>query len=310
MSALKNLLQQIVDYAGLFPPAALPLSDVVSNYSRYVTDEYHWMLARLIVPASRLPEFADICREKFPEGPSRNRWKISALIPAADAEDDAFEKALTTIEQFNREQDFAEVDTVEGKLPRPNLIEATCDRLPDRLSAFLEIPHHDPDAIISALAVCGRPNTFGKIRTGGVTPDLIPSAERVANFMQHCASANLGFKATAGLHHPFRAEFALTYENDSPRATLHGFINVFLAACFAKLEDWRVEPLTELLETRDPAAFAFDTDSISYSGHTLSASDIAAMRGNFAISFGSCSFTEPVDDLIQAGWLANAAKTV
>ena len=36
-----------------------------------------------------------------------------------------------------------------------------------------------------------------------------------------------------GLHHPIRAERALTYAPDSPRATMHGFLNVFAAAAFA-----------------------------------------------------------------------------
>ena len=208
MSALRQLLHNIIDYAGLFPPAGLPLQEVVQNYSQYAPGEHNWMLARLIVPASRLTAFAETFRSLFPDGLDQPPWKISTLIPPVNAEDDGFGNAMRTIEQFNADNDFAIVDTVEGKLPSQNLVDDTCKELLDSLSAFLEIPHADPNPTISRLAAFDRPNTFGKIRTGGVTPDLIPTAERVANFMCHCASTNLGFKATAGLHHPLRAEFA------------------------------------------------------------------------------------------------------
>lgn len=310
MSALRNLLPKIIDYAGLFPPAAFPLPDVVRNYAAYVPGDHSWMLARLIVPASRLAELADVYRTAFPQGIDQPAWQISALIPPVDNSPDAFESTMRGIDKFNQENDFAVVDTVEGKLPAADLIEPTCARLLDSLAAFLEIPHTDPDETISKLAAIDRPNTFAKIRTGGVTPDLIPTPERVANFIRRCADARLGFKATAGLHHPLRAIFALTYESESPRATMHGFINVFLAACYARQKNWSTGQLTALLDQRDPAAFSMAEDQIEFDGQALTADEIATVRRDFAISFGSCSFVEPIDDLIRLGWLADAAKTV
>ena len=56
----------------------------------------------------------------------------------------------------------------------------------------------------------------------------------VARFIAACAAAGVAWKATAGLHHPVRAEQALTYEPASPRAVMHGFLNVFAAAAFAR----------------------------------------------------------------------------
>ena len=63
------------------------------------------------------------------------------------------------------------------------------------------------------------------------------------------------FKATAGLHHPVRAPQALTYEADSPRALMHGFLNVLLAGTFAWHGERDIEPI--LAET-EPQAFRFD----------------------------------------------------
>jgi hypothetical protein len=39
------------------------------------------------------------------------------------------------------------------------------------------------------------------------------------------------------------------------------------------------------------------------SGVTLTAEQIHAARKQFCIGFGSCSFTEPLDDLRKLGWL-------
>ncbi|MGI9518750.1 MAG: hypothetical protein ACR2NP_16955 [Pirellulaceae bacterium] len=308
MLALHRLLHQIVDYAGLFPPASLSLDTVARNYHEYVTSQHSWMLARLIIPATRLQEFADIGKALFPDGTRQNRWQISALIPSVS--DDSFDEAVASIEAFNQQCDFAQVDTVEGKLSDINVAGASVDRIPASLNAFLEIPHNDPDEIIRELAAMGRSNAFAKIRTGGVTTNLIPSSERVANFICRCAAANLAFKATAGLHHPLSGEYRLTYEADSATGRMHGFINVFLAACFARCHDWTSDHLVTLLETTSPDAFVPGNNQIAFGGLALSAADIETVRQEFAISFGSCSFTEPVEDLIALGWLADAAKTV
>lgn len=310
MSVLKKLLFQITDYAGLFPPAALPLAAVIKNYEKYVPGDYHWMLARLIIPSGKLSEFAKLYQQLFPGGLDHQAWKISALIPPIDAGENAFSNAMESIESFNQDHKFAQVDTVEGRLPTADLIDSTVSALSESLSAFLEIPFAAPNQTIEKLAATGRPHTFAKIRTGGVEAELIPSSEQVANFIASCARENLGFKATAGLHHPLRGEFPLTYQTDSPRGTMHGFINVFTAACLARHHGWTSEQLVSVLESRDPDFLVISDDQISVDGQVITASEIESTRNDFAISFGSCSFMEPIDDLIRLGWLADAAKPV
>jgi len=110
------------------------------------------------------------------------------------------------------------------------------------------------------------------------------------------------FKATAGLHHPIRSMRALTYAGDSPRATMHGFLNVFCAAALA----WHglgEGTVSELLEETDPAALEFDEAGFAWKGHRLDTSQIQTARREFAHSFGSCSFEEPVADLRELGLL-------
>src|ERR1700690_731561 len=52
--ALRALLTNLVDYAGLFPPAALALPAAAENYGRYLRSENAWMLGRFVVPSAQL----------------------------------------------------------------------------------------------------------------------------------------------------------------------------------------------------------------------------------------------------------------
>ena len=93
-----------------------------------------------------------------------------------------------------------------------------------------------------------------------------------------------------------RSTHRLTYQPDSASGIMHGFLNVFLAAAFSHSG---MDPkLTEqLLEEQSPKAFHFDSEAVVWRDHRLSREEVAAMRQNFAISLGSCSFTEPIEDL-------------
>src|SRR5262249_3283632 len=109
----------------------------------------------------------------------------------------------------------------------------------------------------------------------------------------------LPFKATAGLHHPIRSPYALTYAADAPRAELHGFLNVFMAAAFA----WHGQrPIERILAETDAGTFRFD-EQARWRDWSLTVGQIQEARHEFAHSFGSCSFEEPVHDLEALGFL-------
>ena len=57
---LYALLHNIIDYAGLFPPANLPLDEAIHNFIRYREAPEHWMLSRFIIPAVKLDELSQI----------------------------------------------------------------------------------------------------------------------------------------------------------------------------------------------------------------------------------------------------------
>jgi len=71
---------------------------------------------------------------------------------------------------------------------------------------------------------------------------------------------------------------------------------VFLAATLLYAGEKEVTAL-EVLEDGDSDAFEFANDSIVWRAKRVSTADILASRSRFAISFGSCSFREPIDEL-------------
>ncbi len=290
------LLARLIDYAGLFPPAALGMPQAVTNYNAYLNSEHAWMLGRFIVPAARLNEFEEIVRG-LPTEPS-NPWSLSVLL-GADVAADLARLNVWGGHSCPPAHPFT-VDSVEVKVNTPQDVKQLAAIIPSQLAAYFEIPlsGRERDCIV-AVAECGR---AAKIRTGGETADKIPACAQVIEFMKLCADAEVPFKATAGLHHPIRSMHRLTYQPDSASALMHGFLNVFLAAAFLRKG---IEPklAIELLEERSAEAIRFDSDGVTWREHRLSANDIAVARQGFAVSFGSCSFTEPIDDLRSLGLL-------
>lgn len=54
--SIRVLLDRLIDYAGLFPPAALTMQDAVRNYARYREGEFSFALGKFVVPKERVKE--------------------------------------------------------------------------------------------------------------------------------------------------------------------------------------------------------------------------------------------------------------
>lgn len=292
--SLRALLAGIVDYAGLFPPSLLSMPPAVANYAAYKTSEYAWMLGRFVVPVSKLDEFAASARGFFKENGAV--WRLSVLA----SED--INETLCRIEHFNREfAGRAVCDALEVKAETDGRIKEIADNLPPTLKTYFEIPlEEDLIDSIAALATAGH---CAKIRTGGVTANQFPPIEKITRFMRVCLAANVPFKATAGLHHPLRAVKKLTYEAGAPEGTMNGFLNVFLAAAFLR-QGYQPKLINELLKDRRADNFTFtDTGVLWRQEHFISSLHVENLRLRSAISFGSCSFVEPIEDLQEIGLL-------
>lgn len=300
MSSIHLLLKQLIDYAGLFPPAELSMREAVANYERYLGGAHAWMLGRFVVPASRLAEWESSFREVATS--SGQPWLLSALVESA-AQADRFSSSLQAIAEFNArnavsERPAALVDTIEGRAATEQEIVDANRAVPSEMHFFLELPL---DSGLPALldeiqrAQAHRP-LMAKIRTGGVVATAIPAVRHVTTFLAECAARQIGFKATAGLHHPVRGEYRLTYCQPSPRAVMYGFLNVFVAACAAFDDPRNLERIDAILMETDPRKFLFQEESIGWRDEHWSSAQVSDMRRK-AISFGSCSFEEPREDL-------------
>ncbi len=299
MRSLHTLLGAGIDYAGLFPPAGLGMAEAVANYAAYRESAHAWALGRFVLPVSRLEEFDSATNGLLPRRPSSSPWQVAALLgpdPAADFE---------ALGEFNCRhaadgEGAVAADVVEGKADSVASVERLLAKVPSYLQAYVEVPiSSDPVVLVAAI---GRAGGRAKMRTGGVTADAFPAAAHIVRFMRACLLAAVPFKATAGLHHPLRAEYRLTYQPDSGCGTMFGFLNVFLAAAYMSdgLDD---DGATRLLEERDPASVCFTEDGVEWREHRLGIDAISRARTAGIASFGSCSFTEPIGDLQSLGML-------
>jgi hypothetical protein len=294
-ASARAFLSSLVDYAGLFPPAGLSMGDAVAEYATRRRGPEAWMLGRFVLPASRLAELKEAARAHLPAAGSAEPWTLSALL-GVDAHGDSARVASFNAGHGGR----AVVDSVELKATRKEEAIVALDALPTGLVAFVELPL-DTD-LAAILPVLGERRARAKVRTGGVVPGAIPTVSGLARFIAACAAAKVPFKATAGLHHLIRAERALTYAPDSPRAVMHGFLNVFAAAAFARAGASSAE-LEAVLAEEDASAFHLDDEALAWRQLRVATDSITATRAGFATSFGSCSFAEPVADLVALGIL-------
>ena len=291
-TALASLLADLVDYAGLFPPAQLAMPDAVRAYHAHRSEPQAFMLGRFVVPAGRLPELAAAYAAA---GADDGPWPLSVLtgkdLATARRAVDALLADHPTVGRLDAIEMIA--DDAEAIAEGARLF-ATAER-------FVEIPHdQDPESLMRTLREHGG---RAKIRTGGVTAEAFPSSFELARFITTAARVGIPMKATAGLHHPLRGSYPLTYEPDSAEGTMFGFLTVFLAAALARAGVHDPEALVPLLEERDPARIVLEDDRVRWRDHALTRSQIVSGRAELARSYGSCSFAEPVADLQALGLL-------
>ena len=157
---------------------------------------------------------------------------------------------------------------LDGPRPRPaDLLAAYRALEPLDVETYFELLFDDGwcDSVPAAIGAIAAVGGRVKLRCGGA---FTPSVEQVALVIAACREAGVPFKCTAGLHHAVR------------RGEEHGFLNV-LAATTAPLGG-----IGAVLAEEDAAAL-----------------DVAGADRKLFVGFGSCSWKEPVDDLVALGLL-------
>ncbi len=292
--SLRALLENSVDYAGLFPPAELALEPALQAQSAHVRSPDRWMLGTFVLPIAKF----SAAQPQFGLFDSTHPLRISALGPRTTTPADfqtALAKAVEAIGSLAGARPAVLVEQFEMPLPPgaiPESLGAAGGILREAaLKIFWEAPAERAPETIEALA--GGSSGF-KLRTGGVTADAFPSSQQIAQALVASGRCRVPIKFTAGLHHPVRLF------HSSVKTKMHGFLNVLGAGVLAVEHSWDVEQTAKMLEDEEPAAFDFDDSRFRWREWEIGTARINARR-QLVTSLGSCSFDEPRDDLRALG---------
>lgn len=262
----------LFDDAALFPPGNAPMADAVPAHRRYRAGLGD-LVGPLVVPAARLDELTRCLGDGSPVGVS----VIAAMgdLPAA-VDRVAAEPRLALA--------AVEVPGVADAAAAAGAVRVLDDVLPAGVPAAVEVPRTDArDEVLDVLAGTGH---RAKLRTGGLRAELFPSPAELAGTLAACAGRGVAVKCTAGLHS------AVRHADPATGFVHHGFLNLLLAADAVVSGD----PAEPWLAATDAAALV---DAV----RAWDAARAARARALFT-SFGTCSVTEPVDDLVRLGLLA------
>jgi hypothetical protein len=242
--ARRVLFAGLIDHAPTFPPAQLPLAEGLAEHRRVRDDDTGWIVNRFVCPASMLPELGD------------EPLRLSVVVDQG---------RLPEVDE--------RIEAVEAAGIDP---EVMIDAAPE---VYCELPlRYDVSFRILQLGELG---IRAKVRCGGVITPRLPD---LAEFVSACRRLGVPFKATAGLHHPLRA-------NDE-----HGFLNLLAAAVFAGDEE-------DALAEEDESAFAVTAEAFTWRERSVGPKEIAHVREELFVGFGSCSAQEPIDGLETLGML-------
>lgn len=318
-NAKRALLSGIIDYAGTFPPAALPFVDALKEAATYRSElRQPWLYAKMALNLELLKSVN--ARALISAGADGTPWVFTALGSKIPEETNAQEFAriiewdLREIRRFNERGTFSScrqsIAAYETRIPlsalaNPKSIGEYLAPALERVTAVSQgiLPYFELglgadwrakiENTIHALAGWHSEQSDAttppgiKIRTGGQTPC---TSEQLADVIVTATSYRLRFKATQGLHH------ALTQKG------VLGFVNVFAALNLAQAlgeEGFPRAKVQACLNSESASDFKFTDDTFSWREHSLDLEKIEAARRHHAGCFGSCSLKEP-DEFLAA----------
>ena len=252
-TSLLPVLAHLFDDAGLFPPARMPMAQALRSHHRARSGPFRSLVGPFVCPVARIEEL-DACVASGIPAPEH----LSLIVYQGEPPP---RRALLR----------GSVIQVEAPLGHALPAEAL------RIRRYFEVP---PEvAVGTAIDEVARHRARVKVRCGGLTSDMVPSAHRLAELLAGCAARRIPLKATAGLHHPFRQQ------RTGGGGPQHGFLNL-LAAASAAASGAPPDELVKLLETEASDAASLVERIDRHSRELLA-------------SIGTCSIDEPVADLQQ-----------
>jgi hypothetical protein len=301
-ASLRALLAHSIDYAGMFPPCSLGLEPALKNQADYVRSPDAWMLGAFVLSTERF----DATRQLLSQFDAQHPLRVAALGPKSASADvflEALDHTEAAIRSFSRHNvDLISITHLEMFLPDDVDLASLqqAKSIVGDLPVFWEAPPDRAEQTIALLAGFNSDadlSTFGyKLRTGGVTPDAFPTSMQIAKALVTPSTHQLPIKFTAGLHHPLRQY------REEVQTKMHGFLNVLGAAALAAEYRWDTNQTAMMLEDENVGSFSFAEDFFSWREWRIDTKRLEYRR-RFVVSFGSCSFDEPRDDLRALGFL-------
>lgn len=280
-TSVPPMFEHLVDDAGLFPPERLPMAAAVERHRADARRGHPVLSHRFLCPASQV----DALRAQLRHA---DAFRLGVIV---DTGADGVAAATATATSDER----LTLETVEIPLPAERVADAA-EALAPQLTAvqarvFAEIPRVAGwRAALEALAEHG---VGAKVRCGGVRADLFPSVAELAAFISVTSALGVPFKATAGLHHAVR--------HRDPRTGFdhHGFLNLLLAVC-RTVEGAPPDDIAAVLATDDATALTEESRGVTTS--------TAQRARQLLVAYGSCSTSEPIDDLVGLGLIEKDAS--
>lgn len=267
--ALTAHLHALVDDAGLFPPEELPMAAALARHRSDQAAASPVLSQRFICPVTSGQDLMD---QVLPS----DRLEV-ILVGALHDEARAVLGALGEREQFR-------VVGFETRMPAPADRDAFGEHLRStRMPADVYVEVALGPSLGADLDQIVAWGVGAKVRCGGVTAAAFPSPAALAAFIRTAVERDVAFKATAGLHH------ALAHHDPVTGFDHFGFLNL-LAATTVAGNGGDESAVAAMLVEREPAVVQ----------RALGEATDALPREAFR-SFGSCSTSEPVEDLAALG---------
>lgn len=289
MDAVPTFLRDLVDDAAIFPPGDLPVPEALVAHAAHRTSWYAPLVGPFVVDDRRLASLSTDVDEPLNVSvvASGGAGSVDPAVRAAHAASDV--RTVAVEAALRARDDLASaarrVSTVLALLADDGVLD-------DDVAVYVEIPLHEsidtsPDwqAAADEIAAAGYRLKF---RTGGADADAFPSPRTLATAIDAAIDREVPFKCTAGLHH------AIAHRDPQTGFDHHGFLSVLIAtrAC---LDGAGVDAAADLLRHTDASVVLAAVAEAGPDG-------LASARRWFR-SLGSCSVTDPVDDLVALGLL-------
>jgi hypothetical protein len=273
-NSVPPLLVGLLDDAAMFPPRGASVSDALDGHREARSAWYAPAVGPLLVPADEVGALWARLRDSTEPLAIGLVGPLTVVAGALAAAGD----------QVNVRHIEAPV-AKRGEDPMPGL--TAFRTIATGRAGYAEVPL--TWGLLAALDVLAEARAAGepiapKFRTGGLAAELFPTPVELAAVICACRDRDLPFKLTAGLHH------ALRHTDPETGFLHHGFLNV-LAGSIAAADGAEAADVAEVLAT---------TDAVPLVEAVRSQLDV---ERPLWIGYGTCSISEPIDDMRRLGLL-------